>query len=115
MANKNKRTKFPVRTGDRVMIISGESKGKIGTISKVLIDKYRAIVEGEGIKKAKRHVRPTAQAPGGIFERDIPIHISNLMLVDSDNNPRRFNREKREIEGKTKTVRVLKKSKEVIE
>lgn len=115
MANKNKRVKLPVRKGDKVMIISGESKGKIGTISQVFPEKYRAIVEGDGIKKAKRHVRPTAQAPGGIFERDIPIHISNLMLVDSDNNPRRFNREEQEVDGKMKTVRVLKKSKEVIE
>jgi large subunit ribosomal protein L24 len=115
MAKKNKRVKLPVRKGDRVMIISGESKGKIGTISQVFPEKYRAIVDGEGIKKAKRHVRPTAQAPGGIFERDIPIHISNLMLVDSDNNPRRFNREEHDVDGKMKTVRVLKKSKEVIE
>lgn len=96
------------------MILSGDSKGAVGTVTRVFTDTYRAIVEGEGIKKAKRHVRPSAEQPGGIVDRDIPIHISNLMLVDSQGIASRVSREKREVEGKVKTVRVSKKTKEVI-
>lgn len=106
--------KMPIKKGDKVLILSGDSKGSTGTVTKIFTETYRALVEGEGIRKAKRHVRPTAEAPGGIVDRDIPIHISNLMLVDSKDIASRVKREKREIDGKVKTVRVSKKTQEVI-
>jgi len=117
MANKQEKNdfKFHIKKGDKVKILSGDSKGVIGTVTRVFTDTYRAIVEGEGVKKVKRHVRPSAQAPGGIIDRDRPIHISNLMLVDSQEKASRIKREKREIDGKVKTVRVSKKTQEVIE
>jgi len=111
---ENKSIKLHIKKGDKVLILSGDSKGLMGNVTRVFTETYRAIVEGEGIKKAKRHVRPTAESPGGIVERDMPIHISNLMLVDSQDRASRIKREKREVDGKVKTVRVSKKTKEVI-
>jgi large subunit ribosomal protein L24 len=112
---EKKRIKLHIKKGDKVQILSGDSKGAIGTVARVFTETNRAIVEGEGIRKAKRHVRPSAQTPGGIVDKDIPVHISNLMLVDSQEVPSRVSREKREVDGKMKTVRVSKKTKEVIE
>jgi len=74
--------KFHVKRGDTVKVLSGDSKGKTGTIIKVDRDKYRAVVEG--LNMIKKHVKPTAQDPqsGGIIEKEAPIHLSNLMLVE---------------------------------
>ena len=73
---------FHVKRGDTVKVISGDSKGKTGVITKVDRLNQRAIVEG--LNLVKRHRKPTAQDPqsGGIIEMEAPIHISNLMLVE---------------------------------
>ena len=73
---------FHVKTGDTVKVISGDSKGKTGVITKVDRLNHRAFVEG--LNMVKRHRKPTAQDPqsGGIIEMEAPIHISNLMLVE---------------------------------
>ena len=69
-----------IRKNDRVMVITGESKGKIGKVLKVFPDKERVIVEG--VNFIKRHTRPNQQNPqGGIIEKEAPIHISNVKLV----------------------------------
>ncbi|WP_448519304.1 50S ribosomal protein L24 [Rhodoflexus sp.] len=73
--------KFHVRRGDQVMVIAGDEKGKTGTITKMLVEKQRAIVEGLNV--VKRAVKPSNQNPeGGFVEKEASIHISNLMLVD---------------------------------
>ncbi len=73
-----------IKKGDTVEVISGESKGQRGRVIKVMPQEYKAFVEGEGIKKATKHSKPTSANPqGGIVHQDIAIHISNLMLVDS--------------------------------
>lgn len=76
-----KRIKLKIKTGDTVKVISGDHKGKTGTVVAVDAEKNRAIVEG--VNKVKRHVKPTAQDPqsGGIIEKEAPVHISNLMLL----------------------------------
>ncbi len=86
--------KFHVKKGDKVMIIAGENKGKIGVITKVLRE--------EEIKKLKKHTRPTAANPnGGIIEIEPSIHISNVMLIDpATGKPGRVGRRKNE-EGKS--------------
>ncbi len=69
-----------IRKNDTVMVITGESKGKIGKVLKVFPDKERVIVEG--VNFIKRHTRPNQQNPqGGIIEKETPIHISNVKLV----------------------------------
>lgn len=77
-----KRIKFHIKSGDRVLVISGDAKGKEGLVLRVDAEKQRAIVEG--VNKVKRHVKPTAANPqgGGIIEKEAPIHISNLKLID---------------------------------
>jgi large subunit ribosomal protein L24 len=74
--------KFHIKAGDTVKVISGDSKGRTGTVLKVDRTNYRAIIEG--LNMVKKHRKPTAQDPqsGGIIEIEAPIHLSNLMLVD---------------------------------
>jgi large subunit ribosomal protein L24 len=109
MSNKNKTKKLHIKTGDNVMIIAGDHKGELALIKKIFPNENKAILEG--MNMVKRHIRPSAQVPGGIVEKESPIHISNLMLVDSNNIPSRINRESKD----NKSVRVSKKTKEVIE
>jgi large subunit ribosomal protein L24 len=100
--------KFRIKSGDKVLIISGENKGEQGIVKKILTKDSKAIIEG--LNMVKRHVKPTAQVPGGIIDKESPIHISNLMLVDKNGTPSRV---KYEIVDEKK-VRVSKKTKEVI-
>ncbi|MCS6928987.1 MAG: 50S ribosomal protein L24 [Saprospiraceae bacterium] len=69
-----------IRTGDKVMVIAGDDKGKTGTVLRVFPDKMRAIVEDVNI--VYKHVKATADQEGGIQEMPAPIHVSNLMLLD---------------------------------
>ena len=75
--------KLHLKKGDTVKVIAGESKGETGKVIKVFPTKLRAIIEGENIKKVSKHTKPDAANPqGGIVKQDLPIHISNLMVVD---------------------------------
>ncbi|MEW6666552.1 MAG: 50S ribosomal protein L24 [Thermodesulfobacteriota bacterium] len=69
-----------VKKSDKVIILTGKEKGKIGTVLKVDAEKGRVIVEK--INMVKRHTKPGGKkAQGGIVEKEAPVHISNLMLV----------------------------------
>jgi large subunit ribosomal protein L24 len=104
-------SKLHIKKGDKVKVLAGESKNKIGTVIKVYPDTKRAIVEGEEIKKASKHTKPNAANPqGGIVQQDAPIHISNLMVMDSKGVASKMGRKVEE----GKTVRFNKKSGEVI-
>ena len=77
-----------IRKGDKVIVLSGRSKGKTGEVLKVMPKEMRAIVQG--VNTVKRHTKPTARATGGIVEREAPIHVSNLAHVDpQDGRPTR--------------------------
>jgi len=69
-----------IRSGDTVVVMSGEDKGKRGKVSRVLPDRDLVVVEG--VNSVKRHIKPTANRPGGILEVEAPIQASKLMLVD---------------------------------
>lgn len=73
MANKFKK-------GDNVVVLTGRDKGKTGDILKALPQEGRVIVQGVNV--VKRHQRPTAVAAGGIVEKEAPIHVSNVAIVD---------------------------------
>ncbi len=74
-------TKLHIKKGDTVMVNSGESRGRSGRVLKVMPDKGKAIVEGLNLRK--KHTKPNAQYPqGGIIEKEAPIHVSNLNVVD---------------------------------
>lgn len=69
-----------IKKDDKVRIIAGKEKGKIGKVLKVLTDRERIIVEN--VNFVKRHARPGGQTrQGGIIEKEAPIHWSNAMLM----------------------------------
>lgn len=75
------KSKFKVKTGDNVKIITGNYKGKSGEITSIVTSKGRAFVSG--INQVKKHVKPSAKHPrGGIITKEASINISNLMLID---------------------------------
>ncbi|MCS6794339.1 MAG: 50S ribosomal protein L24 [Raineya sp.] len=108
----NKQKKFHIKTGDMVLVIAGDEKGKKGKVIKMLTDKERAIVEG--LNMVKKHVKPSATNPqGGIIEKEAGIHISNLMLIDpKTGEPTRTGRRRNE---KGKLQRYSKKTNEFIQ
>jgi large subunit ribosomal protein L24 len=72
--------KLKLKKGDRVVVLSGKDIGKEGEITRVMPDHQRVIVDGVNV--AKRHTRATnATMQGGIIDKDMPIHISNLAIV----------------------------------
>ena len=115
MASKVKKpalTKVPkihIRTGDKVVVLSGDTKGKSGTVIKVFPSELRALVEGDAAIYDTKHVKanPQANIEGGRQQKLRPIHISKLALLDpTTNKPTRVRRE-RTANG---VVRIAKKS-----
>jgi len=105
------RRKLNIKKGDTVMVIAGDSKGQQGRVLVVDIDKGKILVEG--VNMVSKHTRPTNKTPkGGIIQKEAPIHISNLKVIDGSGKPTRVGRK---IDEKTnKMVRYSKKSGEVI-
>ena len=73
--------KIKLKKGDEVIVLAGKDKGKIGKIIKVKPLNNKAIVAG--INKVKKHKKPDNNQSGGIVEKEMPIHISNLSYYDS--------------------------------
>ncbi len=74
--------KLKIRKGDKVRVLSGKDKGKEGEVMSVDPAAGKVIVEGVNV--AKRHQKPTrAMQQGGIIDKAMPIHISNVTLIDS--------------------------------
>jgi len=71
-----------IKKNDKVMVVAGREKGKIGAVLKVDGEKLQVIVEK--VNFVKRHTRASAKnAQGGIVEKEAPLHLSNVMLVCS--------------------------------
>ena len=73
-------SKLKIKKGDQVIAITGRDKGKKGEILKVFPKLNKAIVSG--INVAKKHQKPSATGAGGIVDKELPINISNLSLID---------------------------------
>jgi large subunit ribosomal protein L24 len=95
-AARPKRRALKIRSGDRVQVMSGKDRGKSGRVLRVEPAKERLYVEH--LNMIKRHTRPQAAAGtssqtaaqlGGVIEREGPIHISNVMLLDAKGSPTR--------------------------
>ncbi len=100
-----------IRKGDRVVVLSGRDKGRGGEVLKVLPADNRAIVGG--INSVRRHQKQTQTQEGGIVNKELPIHMSNLALEDpKDGKPTRVGF-KSLTDGKK--VRFAKRSGEVID
>jgi large subunit ribosomal protein L24 len=80
--------KLKIKKGDNVVVITGKDKGKSGSVLKVMPAEMRLIVQG--INVAKRHTKPRPGQPGGMVEKELSIHISNVAHVDpKDSKPTR--------------------------
>ncbi len=104
-----------LKKNDKVKVVSGNSKGKDGKILKIYRSTDRVIIEGVNI--IKRHTKPNQKNPqGGISQREAPIHVSNVMLIDPKaGEPTRLGvKVIEEADGKTKRMRYGKKSGEII-
>jgi large subunit ribosomal protein L24 len=77
-----------IRKGDRVVVLTGKDKGRQGQVSKVFPKESRVLVDGLNI--VQRHTRPSQGDPqGGIKNKEAPIHVSNVAVVDSKGKPTR--------------------------
>ena len=93
-----------LKKGDRVRVLTGKDVGKEGEITRVIVERNRVIVDGVNV--AKRHQRATkATMQGGIIDKDMPIHVSNVAIVCPTDGPTRIGYR---FEGDTK-VRVCRK------
>lgn len=75
-----------IKTGDEVEVIAGKDKGKRGKVIRLIREKDRVVVEN--INLVKRHTRPNPMqgTAGGIIDKEMPIHVSNVALVNPTNN-----------------------------
>lgn len=114
MSKKKKITKVAkihIKTGDNVIVLSGDDKGTEGRVLSIDRRNYRAIVEGVNI--VTKHKKPVPeQTEGGRIEQEAPIHISNLMLVDASGQASRIGRK---LNDDGKKVRFSKKTGEIID
>tara|TARA_B100000989_G_C19523318_1_gene465424 strand:+ start:506 stop:820 length:315 start_codon:yes stop_codon:yes gene_type:complete len=72
--------KMKLKKGDDVIVITGKDKGKTGKILKMIPSKMKAIVSE--INKVKKNQKPDNNQPGGIVDKEMPIHISNISYYD---------------------------------
>jgi len=105
-----------IKKNDSVIVISGNSKGKTGKVLKVFPSINKVIIEGVNLRK--RHTKPNQKNPqGGIIEKEAPIHVSNVMLLDPKTNEPTKIGSKIIIDdkkGKKKSVRISKVSGEML-
>lgn len=70
-----------IKSGDTVVVISGKDKGKKGKVLEVILSKDKVLVEG--VNSVTKHQKPNQKNPqGGMVHKDMPIHVSNVMLFD---------------------------------
>ena len=74
--------KIKLKKGDEVIVLTGKDKGKTGKIIKMIPKKMKAVVSE--LNKVKKNQKPDNNQPGGIIEKEMPIHISNLSFYDSE-------------------------------
>jgi len=103
-----------VKKGDTVLVIAGKDRGARGKVIQAYPVRNRVLVEG--VNRIKKHTRVSqnqrgAQS-GGIVTQEAPIHVSNVMVIDSDGKPTRVGKKVVEAEdgGKTRRVRISRRT-----
>ena len=77
-----------IKKGDRVVVLTGKSKGEQGTVLRVLPAEQRVVVEG--VNLVQRHTRPSQADPqGGIKSKEAALHVSNVAIAGADGRPTR--------------------------
>jgi large subunit ribosomal protein L24 len=103
--------KLKIKRDDNVVVISGRDKGKQGKVLRVFPAEQRAVVQG--VHMARRHTAPRMGDPGGIVDKELTIHISNLAHIDPQTNkPTRIGYK---LLDDGRKVRVARRSGEVID
>ena len=69
-----------IKKGDEVVVISGRDRGKTGEVVRIVTGNDRITVQG--VAMAKRHTPPSANNPGGVIDKEMSVHISNVSLLD---------------------------------
>ena len=80
MTQETKKQNIHVKKGDRVIVISGKDKGKIGTVKKVIANEQKIIVEGVNMVTKATKANPMLGIKGGLDKKELPIAISNVMV-----------------------------------
>lgn len=106
MANK-----FKIKKGDKVVVTTGRDKGKEGEVIRVLREDERVLVQG--VNMVKRHTAPSQMSPGGIVEKEAPIHISNVAHLDPKSG--KATRAGYKIDKDGRKVRIARRSGEAID
>jgi len=101
--------KMKIKKGDRVIILSGDDKGKTGEVLKAMPKESKVVVQG--VNLVKRHTKPSQTTPGGIVTKEAAIHVSNVAIVTSDGKASKIGYK---MDNGTK-VRVARKTGEVID
>ena len=105
--------KLKIKKGDTIKVIAGNSKGATGRVLQVLPSKMQILVEGVNLRS--KAVRASPKHPnGGIVKMEIPVHYSNVQLVDKNGKPTRVARERTTTGDKTVVKRIANTTKEVI-
>ena len=88
-----------IKVNDNVQVIAGKDKGKTGKVLKTLAKENKVVVEGINI--SKRHTKPrTNNDKGGIFDIEMPIHVSNVKLVDQKETKKEAKKDTKKVEEK---------------
>ena len=99
-----------IKVNDNVLVITGEDKGKTGKVLKTIKSQNKVVVEGVNV--AKRHTKPrTTNEKGGIYDIEMPIHVSNVKLVDKKEEKKEAKAPKKETTKKVETKEVKKTTK----
>ncbi len=100
-----------IKKGDKVIVITGKDKGKTGEVTKAMPTENKVVVSGVNV--SKRHQKPSQENAGGIISKEMPIHVSNVALVDPKTGKATRIAFKSEEGGRK--VRIAKRSGEVID
>ncbi len=101
--------KMKIKKGDKVIILSGDDKGKTGEVLKAMPKESKVVVQG--VNLVKRHTKPSQTTPGGIVTKEAAIHVSNVAIVTSEGKPSKVGYK----DDKGTKVRIARKSGEVID
>jgi large subunit ribosomal protein L24 len=103
--------KLKIKKGDNVVVVAGRDKGRTGEVLRVIPAERRAVVQG--VNMVKRHTKPQMGNPGGIVEKELALHISNIAHVDpASGKPTRIGYR---VLDDGRKVRVARRSGEVID
>ena len=100
-----------IKKGDKVIVITGKDKGKTGEVTKAMPKEGKVLVSG--VNMVKRHTKPSQENAGGIVSKELPIHVSNVAIVDPTSG--KATRIGKKLTQDGRKVRFAKRSGEVID